>query len=90
MSSNATHDINNFTEPRSQPSIPVLQDAHELIGTLENVELVGGGLVKIRIAGLERLVAEELVGQLKGMVGKRASILRVGDEWSVVEVINLV
>jgi len=57
-----------------------------LIGILESVEPIGGGLVKVRITGMERLVAEELAETLGGLVGKRASILRAGDQWSAVEV----
>jgi hypothetical protein len=52
---------------------------------LESVEPVGDGLVKVKIAGLERCVAEEIEIELKPLVGKKASILRVGDDWSAVE-----
>jgi len=79
--SSVSKDINIIISPRS----PVLQDGHELVGILESVELVGGGLVKGRMAGLERLVAEELAGELRSLQGKKVSILRVGDYWSAVE-----
>jgi len=76
----------NSSIPLESQRSQVLRDGHELVGVLEEVEPVGGGLVKIRIAGLERLVAEELGERLRPMVGKRTSILRIGDQWSVVEV----
>jgi len=82
MSSSTFKDINVIIQ---QPLPPVLQQAHEFIGILESVESVGGGLVKVRIARLEQLVAEELEETLKGLVGKRTSILRVGDYWSAIE-----
>ena len=82
MSSSTLKDINVIIQ---QPEPPVLKHTHELIGILESVEPVGGGLVKVRIAGLERLVAEEMEGRLRGLVGKRTSILRVGDYWSAIE-----
>jgi hypothetical protein len=63
----------------------VLQNGHELVGVLESIELVGDGLLRIRIAGMERLVAEELAERLRGLVGKKVSILRVGGQWSAVE-----
>jgi len=79
--SSVSKDINIIISPRS----PVLQNGHELIGILETVESVGDGLVRVRIADLERLVAEEMEGRLRGLVGKRTSILRVGDYWSAIE-----
>jgi hypothetical protein len=66
------------------PKVPILQSPHELIGLLESVELVGGGLVRVRISGLERCVSDELAEMLRSLQGKKVSILRVGDSWSAV------
>jgi len=63
----------------------VLQPLHELVGILEVAEPVGGGLVKVRIAGLERLVSDELEGRLGALEGKEVSILRTMKGWTAVE-----
>ena len=83
MSSASPKDINVIIQ---RPEPPVLQNGHELVGVLESVEPVGDGFLWIRIAGMERLVAEELGEQLRGLTGKKVSIMRVGDQWSAVEV----
>ena len=58
------------------PPPQILRDGKELVGILEDVRPFGDGLQYVKIAGLERLIPEEV--NLDGMKGKRISILRIG------------
>ena len=60
-----------------QPPRPiVLQDFKELVGTLEDVQPWEDGLVKVRVAGVDRLVPDELQSKLTSLRGRFVSILR--------------
>jgi hypothetical protein len=65
---------------------PLAKDGCELVGVLEDIQPIGGGLLQIRIGGLERCVPEEMELQLRPLVGRRTSILRIGEHYSAMEI----
>jgi hypothetical protein len=63
-----------------------LQAGHELVGILECVQPMPeeSGLIWISVSGCERLVAEELDAKLLPLVGRKVSLVRIEEKWSVV------
>lgn len=81
----ACSDLINFTSsPRSTPIL--IKDLHELRGTLENVQPFEDGLLHIRIAGLDRLIPDELEAKLNALRGRLISVLRVDSFYDAEEV----
>ena len=64
----------------------LLQDRYELCGILESVQPYEDGLVHIRVAGLDRLVPDELTKKLTVLRGRFVSVLRIESHFSVAEV----
>jgi|GEM_PF-4215963 len=65
---------NTFSQQPPRPI--VLQELKELVGTLEDVQPWEDGLVKVRVAGVDRLVPDELQPKLTSLRGRFVSILR--------------
>lgn len=68
---------------RNYPTI--LKEGRELRGPLDLVEPYDDGLIHIRVAGLDRLVSDELEGKLRPLIGHWVGILRIG-RWCAMEV----
>jgi len=66
---------------------PLAKDGCELVGVLEGIQPIGDGLLQIRIGGLERCVPEEMELQLRPLVGRKTSILRIGQRYSAVGIV---
>lgn len=69
------------------PVVPTLiRDGWKLVGILDKLQPYGDGLVQIRVAGLDRLVPDELEAKLTALRGRFVSVLRVESYFGVVEV----
>jgi len=88
MSSTISREFNISSSQRafSPAHAPLAKDGYELVGVLEGIQPIEDGLLQIRIAGLERCVPEEMDLQLRPLVGKRTSILRIGERYSAAEI----
>jgi hypothetical protein len=88
MSSTISREFSSSSSQRafSPAHAPLAKDGCELVGVLEGVEPIDDGLLQIRIGGLERCVPEEMELQLRPLVGKRTSLLRIGERYSAAEV----
>lgn len=84
MSAASRELINVISSPRSAPTL--LRDLRELVGDLEDVQPWEDGLVHIRVAGLDRLVPDELEAKLNALRGRSVSVLRSDMHFSVMEV----
>jgi len=76
--------ISSLQRAYSPSHAPLAKDGCELVGVLEGIQPIEDGLLQIRIGGLERCVPEEMELQLRPLVGKRTSILRIGERYSAV------
>ena len=89
MSSAMPREVGISSSRRSfSPShAPLAKDGCELVGVLEGIQPIEDGLLQIRIAGLERCVPEEMELQLRPLVGRKTSILRIGQRYSAVGIV---
>ncbi len=75
----------SFSEYRAGSAVELLRDHRELRGTLEDIQPADDGLICVTVAGLRRLVPEELESELQPLRGRFVSILRL-DGYDVKEV----
>jgi hypothetical protein len=80
------YSISSSQRAFSPAHAPLAKDGCELVGVLEGIQPIEDGLLQIRIAGLERCVPEEMELRLRPLVGRRTSILRIGECYSAAEV----
>lgn len=59
----------------------ILPDGASIWGRLEQLEPVGGGLVRVVISGRERLVDDSLQEKLATLMGQRMSIGHYFGQW---------
>ena len=89
MSSTISREFNISSSRRafSPAHAPLAKDGCELVGVLEGIQPIEDGLLQIRIGGLERCVPEEMELQLRPLVGRKTSILRIGQRYSAVGIV---
>lgn len=63
----------------------ILANGHTYWGILEELELVGSGLIRVRVSGQEHLVDESLQGTLAGRHGQNIVICHVDGRWGAGE-----
>jgi len=59
----------------------ILPQGRSIGGLLEAVEPIGGGLVRVVVSGRERLVDEELLETLQGLIGQQVAIGHFFGQW---------
>jgi len=79
--------ISSLQRAYSPSHAPLAKDGCELVGVLTSIQPVEDGLLQIRIDGLERCVPEEMELQLRPLVGRKTSILRIGQRYSAVGIV---
>jgi len=60
---------------------PILPAGHALWGTLERLEPVGSGLLRVKVSAREYLVDDSLHETLTGLVGHSVAIGRIAGRW---------
>ena len=76
--------INTFSADHADdaaPTIPILPPGFAVGGWLEQLEAVGGGLVRVVVSGREYLVDDSLQEKLSTLMGQHMTIVRAFGQW---------
>lgn len=81
MSGSLAAPLSTFSADSAKPAVPILPDGFSLGGWLEQLEAVGGGLVRVVVSGREYLVDDSLQEKLAALMGQHMSVGHYFGQW---------
>jgi hypothetical protein len=81
MSGSLAAPLSTFSADSAKPAVPILPDGFSLGGWLEQLEAVGGGLVRVVVSDREYLVDDSLQEELTTMMGQHMSVGHYFGQW---------